>query len=40
MKDLNSLFDPAGYLGASGEFIDRVLAAHSALQLPSCMASE
>lgn len=30
-KDLEQLFDPTGYLGAAGELIDRVLAAHAAL---------
>lgn len=31
-KDLERLFDPAGYLGVSGELIDRALQAHFALR--------
>ncbi|HEV2115260.1 MAG TPA: 3-carboxy-cis,cis-muconate cycloisomerase [Terriglobales bacterium] len=34
-KDLQRLFDPAGYLGVAGELVDRVLAAHSALRVRS-----
>jgi 3-carboxy-cis,cis-muconate cycloisomerase len=34
-KELQRLFDPAGYLGVAGELIDRVLQAHSALRAPS-----
>jgi 3-carboxy-cis,cis-muconate cycloisomerase len=34
-KDLQRLFDPAGYLGVAGELMDRVLAAHTALRVGS-----
>jgi 3-carboxy-cis,cis-muconate cycloisomerase len=34
-KELERLFDPAGYLGVAGELIDRVLATHSSLAVQS-----
>ncbi|HKW25967.1 MAG TPA: 3-carboxy-cis,cis-muconate cycloisomerase [Terriglobales bacterium] len=35
MKELERLFDPAGYLGGAGELIDRVLQRHSSLDAPT-----
>jgi 3-carboxy-cis,cis-muconate cycloisomerase len=34
-KELERLFEPGGYLGMAGEFIDRVLREHSSLRLKS-----
>jgi 3-carboxy-cis,cis-muconate cycloisomerase len=34
-KELERLFDPAGYLGVASDLIDRVLQAHSSLRAPS-----
>jgi 3-carboxy-cis,cis-muconate cycloisomerase len=34
-KELEHLFDPAGYLGGAGELIDRVLQRHSSLDAPT-----
>jgi 3-carboxy-cis,cis-muconate cycloisomerase len=34
-KELERLFDPAGYLGVASELIDRVLQAHSSVQPPA-----
>jgi 3-carboxy-cis,cis-muconate cycloisomerase len=34
-RELERLFDPAGYLGVAGELIDRVLQAHSSVRAPA-----